>query len=259
MKNASLITTGLAISGAISWFADSPTLSGILFFGFAVTVWLNRGTDNIRTLRKVAALEAELIEAQAELVVVVEELAQLKKRNKKKKKQNQAQKLLLEVSRVPLEEPVLLDIVGDQAELVAAPAKRIITRTTSVPASQVLLDDWAEKLDWTAAELSMLLSLFRAQMTIREIAISMNLDQKDIAHKLARLAFGAKGDLELIDQAPKNGTRWTPDQSRRLETHFKAGKSLQQMAATLGRTQIALAWRLLDDKDLNVVIQNDPK
>ena len=256
MRNAKLITTGLVISGVVSWLADSPAISGILLFVFAVIVWLNRGADTEIPQSKVELLETELIETQAALMSVVEELDQLKKKNKKqkKKKLNQSQKLVPGAPPLPLEAPTPREIVEKQTELIAVPPKRIITRTTSVPVTQVLLDDWAEKLEWSAAELSVLHSSFQARMTIRAIAISMNLDQKDIAHKLARLAFGAKGNLELIDQAPKNGTRWTPDQSRRLETHFKAGKSLKQMAATLGRTQIAVAWRLLDDKDLNIVL-----
>jgi hypothetical protein len=125
--------------------------------------------------------------------------------------------------------------------------QKIVTRTTSNPQTN-LIDDWAEKTLWSEDELSRLEICFNSGMPIMAIANSMRLDQKDIVYKLARVIFNVSGDLDDVSSAPNNGKSWSKEQSNRLVTHLKAGKSLEDMAMVLGRTQIAVAWRLVDQE-----------
>ena len=129
--------------------------------------------------------------------------------------------------------------------MVAAPKQpTIVTRTTNPTIN--LIDDWSEKTSWSDDELNKLEIFFNAHMPILEIANTMRLDQKDVAYKLSRVLFSASGELDNVSAAPNNGKAWKKEQSNRLVTHLKAGKSIEDMARVLGRTQIAIAWRLVD-------------
>ena len=79
----------------------------------------------------------------------------------------------------------------------------------------------------------------------------MRLDKKDIASRLTRLNFGEDGDLENIAQAPHDGKGWTKEDSKKLVEMNASGVSLNEMSKILGRTKLAIGWRLAEGRMLD--------
>ena len=74
----------------------------------------------------------------------------------------------------------------------------------------------------------------------------LRVDQKDVVYKIAREVFGCRGEIDNVSKARNNGHSWQAEEQERFAALFEAGKSIYQIARALGRTQLAIVWRLID-------------
>jgi hypothetical protein len=128
---------------------------------------------------------------------------------------------------------------------------QIVTRTTPTSPGVTAEDNWHEKTDWLESEETQLKSMLNAGRTIAQIAVAMKLDQKDIAYRATRLYFDEWGELDDIPNAPNNQTTWSINDTEKLFSMHKSGGSLDSMASSLGRTKIAIGWKLSNSKQLS--------
>jgi hypothetical protein len=126
----------------------------------------------------------------------------------------------------------------------------IITRT-STNAGGYTQETWKGERTWSPLEVDELLNLYSEGDLLESIAIKLRVDMKDVVYKLTRLNFEDSGDLEDISEAPNDGKAWSEDHSKKLIEMNIAGISLSGMAKILGRTKLAIGWRLADQRKLN--------
>lgn len=128
---------------------------------------------------------------------------------------------------------------------------KIQTRTGTMPAGSQLLDNWKEKSDWDEYQDRELKQLVNAGKSVSAIALQMQLDQKDIAYRVTRLYFDIWGDLDEIELAPNNQTTWlNADKTRVFKMHGQH-RSLDDMATAVGRTKIAIGWKLINSRQIS--------
>ena len=125
----------------------------------------------------------------------------------------------------------------------------IITRT-STNAGGYTQETWKGERTWSPLEVDELLNLYSEGDLLESIAIKLRIDMKDVVYKLTRLNFEDSGDLEDISEAPNDGKAWSEDHSKKLIEMNIAGVSLSGMAKILGRTKLAIGWRLADQRKL---------
>jgi hypothetical protein len=125
----------------------------------------------------------------------------------------------------------------------------IITRT-STNAGGYTQETWKGERTWSPLEVDELLNLYSEGDLLESIAIKLRIDMKDVVYKLTRLNFEDSGDLEDISEAPNDGKAWSEDNSKKLIEMNIAGISLSGMAKILGRTKLAIGWRLADQRRL---------
>jgi hypothetical protein len=152
------------------------------------------------------------------------------------------------------EEPVLKE--PDPAvvtPLQSTPAPKhppvIITRT-STNAGGYTQETWKGERTWSPLEVDELLNLYSEGDLLESIAIKLRIDKKDVVYKLTRINFEDSGDLEDISEAPNDGKAWSEEHSKKLIEMNIAGISLSGMAKILGRTKLAIGWRLADQRRL---------
>lgn len=129
-------------------------------------------------------------------------------------------------------------------------APKIITRTSQVAGGRAQ-ETWQGERTWAQLEVDELLELYSQGALLESIAIKLRMDKKDIVYKLTRLNFEDSGDLEDTSEAPNDGKAWSEDHSIKLIEMNIAGISLTGMAKILGRTKLAIGWRLGDQRRLN--------
>src|SRR5690606_3883419 len=81
-------------------------------------------------------------------------------------------------------------------------------------------------------------------------------DERDTAIALTRLLLWRDGPIDDFVNASAHGAPWTPESSQDLLNAFDRGLELQDLARRYGRTQLAIAWRLLDSTARPVKIPN---
>ena len=126
---------------------------------------------------------------------------------------------------------------------------KIVTRTSRA-AGKYTQETWKGERNWSRDEVRVLIELYSESDTLDSIAIKMRIDKKDVVYKLTRLNFGASGELEDLSMAPNDGKTWNKQDSNKLLEMNSAGITLNGMAKTLGRTKLAIGWRLADQRDL---------
>lgn len=142
--------------------------------------------------------------------------------------------------------PTSLDVPPPKVQPEVALAAEIITRTTRQDGKTT--DTWVSEKVWNEAELTELVSLHRSGKSVQQIAIQLRVDARDVVYGLAREIFACDGDLEDIKSAPNDGKRWLPTDHRKLLELHLAGLPIQRIAFRMGRTQLAIVWRLLDNQ-----------
>ncbi|NQD40619.1 hypothetical protein HP453_07725 [Glutamicibacter halophytocola] len=123
----------------------------------------------------------------------------------------------------------------------------IQTRTGENRSSGKLLDlhETSEGV-WSAAESTRALGLYRAGKPIFQIARMLRIDEKQVATPLIRQLFDFQGDINDLDNGPRNGKTYTDDELAKMVNYFKAGIPIQQIAAAVERTVLGVGWWMLD-------------
>ena len=132
-----------------------------------------------------------------------------------------------------------------------APPPKIVTRTASLPPGVRAIDGWSEKTDWFAADDAALKNLINQGQSVASVAIALGLDQKDVAYRATRLFFDEWGELDDKAKAPFDGTNWTQSQKMQFDELVAAKRPLAELAKRLGRTKIAIGWRMIDNRRMH--------
>lgn len=89
-----------------------------------------------------------------------------------------------------------------------------------------------------------------AKSTISQIASSLQMDERTIVTSLVLSIFGPEALDDDETLAPYHGMPYTPDERDRILLAFKKADnsyaSIPSIAAQIGRTPFAIAWKLLD-------------
>lgn len=149
-----------------------------------------------------------------------------------------------------LKEPDPVVVTPVQSTPVPIHPPVIITRT-STNAGGYTQETWKGERTWSPLQVDELLNLYSEGDLLESIAIKLRIDKKDVVYKLTRLNFEDSGDLEDISEAPNDGKAWSEEHSKKLIEMNIAGISLSGMAKILGRTKLAIGWRLADQRILN--------
>jgi hypothetical protein len=129
---------------------------------------------------------------------------------------------------------------------------KIVTRTSKISGGYTQ-ETWKGERTWSSDEIAELIELYCDGDVLDSIAIKMRLDKKDVVYKLTRLNFGDSSDLEDLSEARNDGKAWSKEDSKKLLEMNTAGITLSGMAKTLGRTKLAIGWRLADQAKLNKI------
>jgi len=90
------------------------------------------------------------------------------------------------------------------------------------------------------------LEALHSEATIGEIAGTVGRDKREIALRLTVLLFGATGELDAADEAPRHGDPLEHDERERMISEYRHDIRVERIAAKFGRTVLAVAWQLLD-------------
>lgn len=198
---------------------------------------------------QLAAFDVAWNELEAEREALEGKLAECRKATKKASKPK-PRAVEPEEDRPSLPEALSRNQLKADEEKPTTYLSQIVTRTTPTSPGFIAEDNWHEKTDWLESEQIQLKSMLNAGRTIAQIAVAMKLDQKDIAYRATRLYFDEWGELDDIPNAPNNQTTWSINDTERLFSMHKSGASLEFIANSLGRTKIAIGWKLSNTKQL---------
>jgi hypothetical protein len=126
---------------------------------------------------------------------------------------------------------------------------KIVTRTSQVAGGQTQ-ETWKGERTWSSFEVEELVGFYLDGELLDSIAIKLRIDKKDVIYKLTRLNFDETGDLDITSEAPNDGKAWTDEHSKKLLEMNEAGITLSGMASILGRTKLAIGWRLAEKRKL---------
>jgi hypothetical protein len=126
---------------------------------------------------------------------------------------------------------------------------KIVTRTSRVAGGQTQ-ETWKGERTWSSIELEELVGFYLDGELLDSIAIKLRIDKKDVIYKLTRLNFDETGDLDVTSEAPNDGKAWSDEHSKKLLEMNEAGIRLSGMASVLGRTKLAIGWRLAEKRKL---------
>lgn len=132
-----------------------------------------------------------------------------------------------------------LDLVGGVAQSRNA---EIVTRTTRQDGKS--LDTWISERNWSGADLMNLLLAHGKGLTSVEIAVKLDADLKDVVYGIARHVFNCEGDLEDLAAAPNHGKKWLTRDDETMKQLLEQGVGVSDVAFRLGRTPLAIIWRL---------------
>lgn len=132
---------------------------------------------------------------------------------------------------------------------------KIVTRTSRVAGGQTQ-ETWRGERTWSPFEVDELLGFYLDGELLDSIAIKLRIDKKDVIYKLTRLNFGDTGDLDVTSEAPNDGRAWSDEHSNKLLEMNEAGITLSGMARILGRTKLAIGWRLAEQRKLNNLLNS---
>ncbi|MFJ2509341.1 DUF4011 domain-containing protein [Arthrobacter citreus] len=130
---------------------------------------------------------------------------------------------------------------------VVATAPKIVTRTTQLdrPLSGTAAE--AEGASWTEESSRRVLELYHRGLMVRDIAVQSRLDQFEVAAHLINELLTPTGDITDETGADRHGKPYLQAELRRMAELYRRGDSLSRIAKDLGRTQLGVGWRVLDE------------
>jgi hypothetical protein len=223
MENSSAFLYVAIVIALVSWVA-----------------WLSSRQEHKRLQLEARRMQAQIFELQSENARLLKQLAEkpVKKAPKKKPKQKPSDKVATPEPPRPVE-PAHNPVEAANSQPV------IITRTGNARGRAI--DTWQGERAWTKPEISKVLDLYSQGKTVHQMAISLNLDAKDIVHAIGRAAFSCEGDLEDRTVAINDGLPWTTVQRNRVGALIRSGRSIKAIADEYGRTQIAIVWQAIEN------------
>lgn len=150
------------------------------------------------------------------------------------------------------EAPEILTERTHQREVTSQPDREesetvIKTRTGHNPSRKKLIDPFeSSERNWSVSETSQAVELYHSGKPIFQIARIMRIDQKQVAILLIRELFDYRGEVNDVENAPRNGKSYTDDELSIMVSYFEAGSPIQDTAAALERTVLGVGWRMLD-------------
>ncbi len=124
----------------------------------------------------------------------------------------------------------------------------IVTRTTVNKSGLKIRDNWAGERSWAEEETTQAIELYKKGHTTNYIALSMQIDHKDVICRLTREYFAFQGNLDDTAAAPNHGLRWTADEHQELLKRLEGGATLDSLMESFGRTGLALGWRIFSQR-----------
>jgi len=122
---------------------------------------------------------------------------------------------------------------------------QIVTRTTRQDGKS--LDTWISERNWSGADLGELVLAHEKGLSCSEIAFKLNADVKDVVYGIARHVFNCEGDLEDLEAAPNHGKKWLTRDDETMKHLLEQGVGVSEVAFRLGRTPLAIIWRLTSE------------
>jgi hypothetical protein len=178
-------------------------------------------------------MQAQISELLSENARLLKQLAEkpAKKAPKKKPKDKPSDKVATPEAPKPVE-PAHTPVVALKSPAI------IVTRTGN--AGGLAIDTWQGERAWTKPEISKVLDLYSQGLPVHQMAISLNLDTKDIVYCVARQVLSCNGELEDKTIAINDGLPWTTVQRNRVGALIRSGRSIKTIADEYGRTQLAI-------------------
>ena len=87
---------------------------------------------------------------------------------------------------------------------------------------------------------------YRKGKTIAELAAENQISERDVAYSLTETVFGKLGLEDDAASAFRHGESWDPEERQKMESLYRKGVTISKIAAQIGRTPFAVAWKLLD-------------
>ena len=101
-----------------------------------------------------------------------------------------------------------------------------------------------KKIMWTKSMNKELLELYLDRMPGGMMAHYFDCSQREVVRQIACLVLGEK-KIRSDNSAPRYGEEWTWRDDQVLRREFQLGKPIDQIAATLGRDELGVAFRIL--------------
>ena len=149
-----------------------------------------------------------------------------------------------ELARPPMPVPEIADPSPSASPEIEA---RIHTRTGTNPSKVKLIDPHAEsERIWSEAETARAAALYRSGKSLVLIALTMKIDQRQVAIHLIRVLFVFDGDLEDMKVASRHGMKYSDEEISKMQSYSDAGLAIQDIALAVERTVLGVGWRMLD-------------
>lgn len=127
----------------------------------------------------------------------------------------------------------------------------ITTRTGANLDKSKLVDPYADsERVWSRAESEQAIQLSRSGKSMVLIALTMKIDQRQVAIHLIRVLFKFDGEIDNRAAAPRDGSRYTEDEESKIGSYVHAGMPIQDIATALERTVLGVGWRIFDKRML---------
>jgi len=223
MENSSAFLYVAIVIALVSWVA-----------------WLSSRQERKRLQLEARKMKTQISELQSENAGLLKRLAEkpVKKAPKKKPKHKPSDKVATPEPPLPVE-PAHTPVEAANSQTV------IITRTGNARGRAI--DTWKGERAWTKVELRKLLDLYSQGLAVHQMAISLNLDTKDIVYCVARQVFSCNGELEDKTIAINDGLPWTTVQRNRVGALIRSGRSIKTIADEYGRTELAIVWQAIEN------------
>ena len=223
MENSSAFLYVAIVIALVSWVA-----------------WLSSRQEHKRLQLEARRMQAQISELQSENARLLKQPAEkpVKKAPKKKPKHKPSDKVATPEPSRPVE-PAHTTVEAAKSQPV------IITRTGNTRGRAI--DTWQGERTWTKLELTKLLDLYSQGLPVHQMAISLNLDTKDIVYCVARQVFSCNGELEDKTIAINDGLPWTTVQRNRVGALIRSGRSIETIADEYGRTELAIVWQAIEN------------
>lgn len=124
---------------------------------------------------------------------------------------------------------------------------RIVTRTTPSGPDPLYDPFMAEgERRCTPDEQRSLITLYEHQASVAEIAVRMQMDQRQVAATLIRMLMDPSGRIDNDEEMPYARRKYTEADLQYMRDAYGAAVPLPRIAHGLGRSQLGVGWRMID-------------